>query len=135
MTKTIDPVGRTLSYLYAENGIDLLEVRQTRDGANELLSQTTYNAQHLPLTMKDAAGQTTAYTYNAQGQVLTVTNAKNEVTTYNYDSNGYQLSVDGALPGTRGFEYLDLRPGGQRCVPGLTKAVTLSPLITTPWIG
>jgi len=98
--KTIDPVGRTFSYLYAANGIDLLEVRQTRDGANELLSQTTYNAQHLPLTVKDAAGQTTTYTYNARGQLLTVTNAKNEITTFAYDANGYRISLDGPLPGS-----------------------------------
>ena len=60
----IDPVGRTFSYIYAENGIDLLEIRQTRAGQNELLSKMTYNAQHLPLTSTDAAGQTTTYTYN-----------------------------------------------------------------------
>ena len=52
VTKMIDPVGRTFSYIYADNGIDLLEVRQTRAGQNELLSQMTYNDQHLPLTSK-----------------------------------------------------------------------------------
>src|SRR5206468_5686281 len=93
ITKTIDPVGRTFSYIYAENGIDLLEVRQTRAGQNELLWQTTYNSQHLPLTVKDAAGQTTTYTYNARGQVLTVTNALGETTTCHYDANGYRTAV------------------------------------------
>lgn len=97
--KTIDPVGRTLSYIYAANGIDLLETRQTRDGQNELLSKRDYNAQHLPLHSTDAAGQTTTYTYNARGQLLTQTNAKNETTTWNYDANGYLVSVDGPLPG------------------------------------
>jgi RHS repeat-associated protein len=100
VTKTIDPVGRTFSFIYADNSIDLLEIRQTRAGQNELLSQMTYNAQHLPLTFKDAAGQMTVYTYNARGQLLTKTNAKNETTTYHYDSNGYLTSVDGPLPGT-----------------------------------
>jgi RHS repeat-associated protein len=99
VTKTIDPVGRTFSYIYAENGIDLLETRQTRAGQNELLSKVTYNAQHLPLTSKDAAGQTTTYTYNARGQMLTATTAKNETTTYHYDANGYLRSIDGPLPG------------------------------------
>src|ERR1700730_6043190 len=80
ITKTIDPMGRTFSYIYAENGIDLLEVRQTRAGRNELLSKNTYDAPHLLLTSTDAAGQTTTYTYNARGQVLTETNPKNEVT-------------------------------------------------------
>jgi YD repeat-containing protein len=66
ITKQVDPIGRTFSYIYAENGIDLLEVRQTRAGQSELLSKMTYNAQHLPLTSTDAAGQTTNYTYNAR---------------------------------------------------------------------
>lgn len=105
ITKTIDPVGRTLSYIYAENSIDLLEVRQTRAGQNELLWQTTYNSQHLPLTVKDAAGQTTTYTYNASGQVLTVTNALGETTTCHYDANGYRTAVVDPLGGTTKWTY------------------------------
>lgn len=85
--KQIDPIGRTFSYLYAANGIDLLEIRQTRAGRNELLSKKTYNTQHLPLTSTDAAGQTTTFTYNARGQVRTKTNAKSETTTYNTTSS------------------------------------------------
>jgi RHS repeat-associated protein len=95
--KTIDPVGRTFSYVYAENGIDLLEGRQTRAGQSELLFQATYNAQHLPLTSRDAAGQTTTYTYNARGQLLTEVNARGDTTTHHYDVNGYRTSVDGPL--------------------------------------
>ena len=99
VTKTVDPVGRTFSYIYDANGIDLLEVRQTRAGQSELISNTTYNAQHRPLTVTDAAGQTTRCTYNARGQVLTETNAKGERTTYHYDAKGFRTSVDGRLPG------------------------------------
>lgn len=98
--KQVDPIGRTFSYIYAANGIDLLEIRQTRAGRNELLSKRTYNAQHLPLTSTDAAGQTTTYTPNDRGQVLTKTNAKNETTTYVYDVNGHLTSMDGPLPGS-----------------------------------
>jgi RHS repeat-associated protein len=106
ISKMIDPVGRTFSYIYEANGIDVLETRQTRAGQSELLSQMTYNAQHLPLTSKDAAGQTTTYTYNARGQVLTITNAKNETTTFSYDANGYRTSIGGPLPGaTNTFTY------------------------------
>ncbi len=100
VTNSIDPVGRTFSYVYATNGIDLLEIRQTRAGNNELLSRTTYNSQHLPLITVDAAGQTNTQTYNARGQLLTKTNPKNETTTYSYDPNGYLVAVDGPLPGT-----------------------------------
>ncbi len=100
VTNSIDPVGREMSYVYSTNGIDLLEVRQTRGANNELLSRTTYNAQHLPLTQVDAAGQTNTFTYNARGQLLTEANPKSETTTYTYDANGYLITVDGPLPGT-----------------------------------
>jgi YD repeat-containing protein len=100
VTKMIDPVGRTFSHTYAENGIDLLEVRQTRASQNQLLSEVSYDARHLPLTFKDAADQTTTYTYNARGQILTETNAKNETTTFGYDANCYLTSIDEPLPGS-----------------------------------
>ena len=100
VTNMIDPIGRTFSYVYATNGIDLLEIRQTRGGNNELLSRITYNTQHLPLTVTDAAGQTNTFTYNARGQLLTETNPKNEITSYTYDTNGYLIAMDGPLPGT-----------------------------------
>jgi RHS repeat-associated protein len=100
VTKSIDPVGRAFSYIYDTNGIDLLEIRMTRNGANELLSRSSYNSQHQPLTMTDAAGQTTVYTYNLHGQIATITDPRNQTTTYGYDSNGFLLSVDGPLPGT-----------------------------------
>jgi RHS repeat-associated protein len=99
-TNSIDPVGRTLTFIYDTNGIDLLEVRQTRSENNELLAKMTYNSQHLPLTLTDAAGQTTTCAYNARGQMLSITDAKLETTKYNYDTNGYLLSIDGPLPGT-----------------------------------
>ncbi len=100
VTRAIDPVGRSVSYLYAENGIDLLEVRQTRAGNNELLARMTYNQQHQPLTTVDAAGQTNRFTYNARGQRLTATNPKGETTTYTYGVDGQLQRVDGPLPGT-----------------------------------
>jgi RHS repeat-associated protein len=97
---SIDPVGRTFSYVYASNGIDLLEVRQTRGGNNDLLFRGTYNAQHLPLTTMGADGQTNTFTYNVRGQLLTRTNPKGETTGYTYDTDGYLTAVDGPLPGT-----------------------------------
>lgn len=100
LTNSIDPLGRELSYVYATNAIDLLEVRQTQGANNELLSRTTYNSQHRPLTLTDAAGHTTTNTYNSRGQLLTTTNPKGETTTCTYDPNGYLLSVNGPLPGT-----------------------------------
>ncbi|HUA66451.1 MAG TPA: RHS repeat-associated core domain-containing protein, partial [Alphaproteobacteria bacterium] len=100
LTNAVDPVGRTFSYVYDTNGIDLLEIRQTRGHNNELLFKATYNSQHCPLTEINASGQTNTFTYNARGQMLTVTDPNGAITTYNYDGNGYLLSVDGPLPGT-----------------------------------
>jgi len=100
LTNSVDPIGRTFSMHYASNGIDLLEVRQTRTGNNELLFRATYNGQHRPLAVVDAAGETNTFTYNARGQVLTATNPKGETTSYAYDADGYLLATDGALPGT-----------------------------------
>ncbi|MDB6133281.1 MAG: hypothetical protein JWM59_1524 [Verrucomicrobiales bacterium] len=100
VTKTVDPAGRTFSYTYSPDGIDLLEVCMTRNGANELFSRTTWNSRHLPLTVTDAAGQAVTYTYNTRGQMLTVTNAKGETTTFGYDAKGRRISSDGPLPGT-----------------------------------
>ena len=95
-TKTTDPVGRVMSYIYDANNIDVLEVRQTTGGSNELVRKLTYNAQHEPLTDTDAAGQPTAYSYNSFGQVLTRKNAKNETTTFSYGGtvpDGYLASI------------------------------------------
>ena len=100
VTNFIDPETRNFTYVYDSNGIDLLEVRQTRGGSNDLMQSFTYDSQHRPLTATDAAGQTTAYTYNAQGQVETITNAKNEVTTYTYDALGRLTQIEGDEPGS-----------------------------------
>jgi RHS repeat-associated protein len=100
VTNSVDPLGRTFSYIYDTNGIDLLQIRQTRGHNNELLFTATYNSQHRPLTEIDAAGQTNTFTYNARGQLLTATDPKGETVTCSYDANGYLLSADGPLPGT-----------------------------------
>jgi YD repeat-containing protein len=106
VTKRIDPLGRETQYTYAANGLDVAEVRQKVSGSTELLYSATYNSQHRPLTVTDAAGETTTFTYNAAGQVLTVTNAKSETTTYAYDTNGYLQSVTGPVSGaTTSYTY------------------------------
>jgi RHS repeat-associated protein len=100
VTTEIDPVGRKLSFIYSTNGIDLVEVHQTRAGKSELLASMTYNPQHLMLTRTDAAGQTSTFTYNARGQILTITDPKHQTTALSYNPFGYLLSMDGPLPGT-----------------------------------
>jgi len=100
ITNSIDPVGRSLTYVYSTNMVDLLEVRQTTGTHNDLIAKFVYNSRHLPLRTWDAAGQLTTNSFNARGQLLATTNPKNETTTLNYDNNGYLLSIDGPLPGT-----------------------------------
>jgi len=125
LTSSLDPIGRTLSYVYDTNGTDLLEVRMTRAGKNELLFRATYNSQHRPLMTTDAAGQTTRYSYNARGQVLSVINARNEILTFDYDSNGYLVAILGPLPGTNSTATIAYdafgRPGTLTDVSGYSR--------------
>jgi RHS repeat-associated protein len=91
-----DPLGRVTKFTYAVNNIDLLTKQQqtsTTPTYATLASYTSYNSQHEPLTMTDAAGQLWKYGYNSAGQVATVTDPKNKVTTFNYDSSGRLSTV------------------------------------------
>jgi RHS repeat-associated protein len=100
VTRSIDPEGRETVLEYANNGIDLLQVRQRNGTAFDLLQSTTYNTAHRPLTVTDAAGQTTTFTYTARQQLETVTTPKNETWTLTYDGQGqYLQSMSGPLPG------------------------------------
>jgi len=101
ITQSIDPIGRKTTYNYDTNGIDLLSVTQLDSGSQDTLSTMTYNSTHLPLTVKDASGQTTTMTYNGQGQLLTSTDALSHTTTLAYDTNGdgYLHTVTGPVSG------------------------------------
>jgi RHS repeat-associated protein len=107
-TISIDPLGRTISKKYDTTLINLLEVRQTANGANELLAKYTYDSKfkYLPKTATDAAGQTTTFTYTSKGQLQTVINAKQEKTTFYYKTNGYLDSIVGPVKGAKvGYTY------------------------------
>jgi len=101
LTRAVDPIGRTTRYVYAPNYVDLLETWQSVEGGEELLSRFTWSAQHLPLTVLDAAGQLTRYAYNPRGQLTSVTNPRNEITAFTYDTNGFLTAVDGPLAGAQ----------------------------------
>lgn len=116
VTSAVDPLGRTTTFVYDSNNIDLVEIRQkTGQDTSDLLGQFTFNAQHLPLTAKDAAGQMSSFTYytapgpyNLPIQLRTVTNPKGETTTFDYDGSGHLTSIDGPLAGpsdTISFSY------------------------------
>ncbi|PYR13613.1 MAG: type IV secretion protein Rhs, partial [Acidobacteria bacterium] len=100
VTSRIDPLGRQTTYDYANNGMDLLQIRQTSNGVNDLLaSSSDYTSQHRAQTTTDASGQSTTYTYNSVGQPLTVTNAKNETTTFAYDADHRLRTVTAPMNG------------------------------------
>jgi RHS repeat-associated protein len=122
-TKTIDPVGREIVYVYGTNnvpdanpttgeGMDLLQVKRKNGGTYEILTSYTYNGAHQPLTITDARGATTTYTYNAAGQVLTVTtppaqgHSQGATTTFTYDTDSRLTQVSGPVPGANtSFTY------------------------------
>jgi RHS repeat-associated protein len=89
-----DPLGRETTYTYDTDGITPTEVRQTGNGANDVVATfSNFTALRQPQTVIDAAGQTTTVSYNSAGQVLTVTNAKQETTTFEYTPQGYLTSI------------------------------------------
>lgn len=112
VTRITDPVGRETVYEYASNEQDLLRVKQKSGNNYDLLQEMTYNSAHQPLTVTDAAGETTSYAYTAEGQLETVTTppragiTENRTTMYDYDEDGYLESVTGPASGaTTGYEY------------------------------
>jgi len=103
VTRAVDPLSRATVYQYDPTGYDLTAIYQLKASGSDRLMAATYNSQHLPLTMTDAAGQTTRYSYNSYGQILSCTNSKNEVTSFTYnhqgvgETDGYLISIDGPL--------------------------------------
>jgi len=96
-THMIDPLGRDTQIDYAANQIDVVRVSQkTAASTFSTIAELTYNNQHLPLTYKDAANQTTSYRYNSSGQLIEVKDALNQVSDYEYDQLGYLTKVTNA---------------------------------------
>jgi RHS repeat-associated protein len=100
-TQSIDPVGRTFSFTYASNNIDLLSKSQTLSTIPDINGIWSGYSQHLPTSYEDGSGQFTAYTYNSFGELLTKTDAAGNVWTNSYDSNGYLTQINGPMPGSQ----------------------------------
>jgi RHS repeat-associated protein len=97
VTHAIDALGRDTQFDYAANQIDIVKISQkTATNTYSTVAEFTYNGQHLPLTYKDAAGQTTQYAYNSAGQLTQVTDALNQTTGYSYNDLGYLTEVTNA---------------------------------------
>ena len=100
ITNYTDPAGRSFSLVYSTNNVDVLQVFMTSHSNSELQAAITYNLQHRPLTITDAAGQTTTNTYNAHGQIVSIKDPLGEMTTFTYNSNGYLAAITGPLQTT-----------------------------------
>jgi RHS repeat-associated protein len=116
ITQTVDPIGRTTNYSYYSNNIDLYQVTQANgSGQDVLMTYNTYNNQHEPLSMIDAAGQSTSLTYATNGQMLTRTvtvSGNPQTTTFSYSGSGgsgtgdYLTLVTGPISGaTTSYTY------------------------------
>jgi len=108
VTEMTDPESRNFTFVYAANGIDLLEVRQTYGSNNELMREyANYNSQYLPQTITDGSGQSTTIAYTTWGQPSLVTNPLGEKTRFTYDKDldgvadaegGYLIKVERTDP-------------------------------------
>ena len=88
-----DPLGRETKIDYAPNGIDPTALRQKGAQGWETLAQLTWDDQHRPLTIKDAAGQVTKFTWNAAGQLTSRTDALGATTKYEYNETGQLIKT------------------------------------------
>lgn len=85
VTQSVDPIGRTFSYLYSANNIDILEKRETKNGNNFLIGKWIYNnGKHVPNIYIDGSGQQTQYSYNSFGELVTLTDANSNISTFSY---------------------------------------------------
>jgi YD repeat-containing protein len=95
MQSLTDPAGRTYSFHYASNGIDLASLRNDvlNGGLGEQMAALTYNSLHLPLTFTGYSGQTYSATYNAFGQLASLTRPDGATTNLTYDAQGFLKQV------------------------------------------
>jgi RHS repeat-associated protein len=95
VTRLVDPVGRTFLNIYASNGIDLLETRQTRAGNNVLLSKTEYDDKHHPISVTDQSGNKTTFKYDERGLLVKRIDSGNNEWETDYDQKGYPITLTG----------------------------------------
>jgi len=96
-TRYLDPVGRSYSFTYSPDGLDLLSLRNDSAGG-EVLASVTYDSRHLPTSLTDYAGKTYSVTYNTFGQPTTVSFPDGTGMNYTYDAQGFLTRA--SRPGT-----------------------------------
>ena len=100
LTQAVDPLGRTTSFTYAANHVDLTAIAQATASGSQTVASFTYNSHHRPLSYTDAAGQTTSYAYNAAGQLTSLTNPLGQTTSYQYNGTGDLVAIVNANSAT-----------------------------------
>jgi RHS repeat-associated protein len=77
---------RTNRFVYAANGIDLLEHWHSHDGGEVREVAYGYNSNHQPLTMTNALGEVTTYTYSGN-KLITVQTPSGLLSSNTYNSS------------------------------------------------
>lgn len=113
ITNIIDPIGRSLSFIYSTNQVDLLEVKQSMNTNQLVVLKVEYNAHHRPVALRNASRFIVTNAYNDRGQLLTTTNPKGETTAFTYNTNGYLQAIDGPMPGQEDLVTLRYDPLGR----------------------
>jgi YD repeat-containing protein len=81
---------------YAKNGIDLTRAWQKTANGGDTLIEMRWNAQHRPVTVKDAAGQIMELAWNESGQLLHIAEAQGgNGKEFRYDKQGRLAQVIG----------------------------------------
>jgi len=101
--KKVDPVGRIVTYRYATNDIDLLEIRQGDGPSAELMYKWEYNDRHLPTQFINGSGQRWTAEYNSFGQPRKSIDPKSITRVRTYDEKGCLISITGPSPATKPF--------------------------------
>jgi len=112
LTHYTDPEGRETEYVYAANGIDLLEVRQKVGSGWETVVEYQSYGNHRPGKRIDGSGNETVYQYNSRGQLTAVTDPLQETTSFLYhDDPAYDPQTD--TPAGYGYLVAILGPDSQ----------------------
>ncbi|HVS54524.1 MAG TPA: RHS repeat-associated core domain-containing protein [Opitutaceae bacterium] len=95
LTSMCDSIGRKVTYVGGV--VTPIDIQQkTGSGStHESVEKRVYiSPQKLPVSVTDAAGQTTNFLYNSRGQLIASIDPRGVTTIRSYDENGYLTRVD-----------------------------------------
>lgn len=133
VTRSIDAVGRTFSYRYAANDVDLLELRETQAADNFLLGKWQYGNQHVPTSYMDGSGRSWQFLYNVFGERTQSTDPLSGVTTYTYTATN-TATIGGTVAASKTPSITIIDPalsGGQKTISYTTSAGDTTTIVAT----